>query len=316
VDAVADLLACRRTTETGQVLTLLAETTEYTMRNRQTLLTVFAGVFSLIVVIGALVGPKATRPTVMGVAVAVSRDLDEGTRLTDEMLVVSTFPESHLPIGVFKDRSELIGRILRNPVQKNQLLYPTILVEGDAPQILQAKIPEGKRAYTISLNSASAGLAGFAVPGSRVDVLSHPDNPRGEAARVSEPVVENVVILAVDGAMDADDVSSNPKTMTLLMTPEESAIIDAAQSRGPLRLALRNGDDQEVRQPEKLPASPAAIPAETPDRQIQNINRRPSEFSVLVMRGPTTAATSVRKSRFSNLNMTIEAGSSRGNPAR
>ena len=286
------------------------------MRTRQTLLTVFAGVFSLIVVIGALLGPKGTRPTVMGVAVAVSRDLDEGTRLTDDMLVVSTFPESHLPAGVFKERSELVGRILRNPVQKNQLLYPTILVEGDAPQILQARIPEGKRAYTIPLNSASAGLAGFAVPGSRVDVLSNPETSRGEVARVSEPVVENVVILAVDDALDADKVSSNPKTMTLLMTPEESAIVDAAQARGPLRLALRNGDDQEVRQPENLPAAPVPAPTETPAQKPTINSRRSEEFSVLVMRGPTTGTTSVRKSRFSNFKMMIEAGSSRNNQAR
>jgi len=289
------------------------------MRSRQLLLTVFAGVFSLIVVVGALWNPRASRPSRMAVAVAVTRDLEAGTELTSDMLAIVTFPEDHLPEGIFTTSDELIGQTLRGPAQRNQLIYPIHLMEKDSRQSLQSKIPEGHRGYTIQLNSASAGLAGFALPGSRVDVLSHLDSPRGQEQPASEIVVENVLILAVDEAQNPEKVSSSPKTMTLLVSNLESPLIDAAQARGPLRLALRNGSDQTLQKVTPVTPAPARAeeaPDEIPVEDASKPRKPSAEFSVLVMRGPTTGATTVRNPRLRPSPLTVQSNSRGQKPTR
>lgn len=289
------------------------------MRSRQLLLTVFAGVFSLIVVVGAIWNPRSNRNSTMSVAIAVTRDLDSGTELTADMLATVAFPEQHLPSGAITDTADLLGKILRSPVQRNQLVYPGNLLEEDSRQALQSKIPEGHCAYSIQLNSASAGLAGFALPGSRVNVLSHAETQRGQESGASDLVVENVLILAVDDVQNPDKVSTNPKSMTLLVTLEQSTLVDAAQSRGPLRLALRNGADQTPPKPESPPTVP--VPVEEDDSRLPagdhiKPRRRRTEFSVLVMRGPTTAASPVRASKVSLPSITLQSVPGMTSPSR
>lgn len=196
----------------------------------------------------------------MVTALAVTRDLEPGTELSDEMLTEVAFPEKHLPPGVGTDRSEFVGKVIGRAIPSQMLIYPADLVPEDSPLSVQARIPAGMRAYTIPLNSASAGLAGFAVPGSRVDVLSSPPTNRNEIAGQSEVVVENVQILAVDNASSSKDMPANPKHMTLLVSQQQARRVDQAQLHGALRISLRNVSDLQTAEAER--SSPIETPAE------------------------------------------------------
>ena len=251
------------------------------MRPKHTLLAVFTSIFSLVVVAGSLLGLRPPTPARMVTALALVRDLEPGTVLSDEMLTTVSFPEDHLPAGVGTDRSQFVGRVVGRALQSRRLLYPTDLLSEASPLTLQAQIPTGMRAYTIPLNSASAGLAGFAVPGSRVDVLSSPHANRNELPGESEVVVENVQILAVDNARTAEDVPTNPKHLTLLVSQQQARRVDQAQIHGPLRFSLRNEADQTAAEVEE-PAQMEPEPDRRPARKVPITIVRHNEYSTVV----------------------------------
>jgi Flp pilus assembly protein CpaB len=213
------------------------------MRSRNTLLAVFTSIFSLVVVGGSLMGLRPPAPAPMVTALALSEDVEAGTVLTDEMLTEIKFPEKHLPAGAGTDRSKFVGKAIGSALPKDRLIFPSDLAPEDSPLAMQAQIPAGMRAYTIPLNSSSAGLAAFAVPGSRVDVLANPPATRSEIPSESEVVVENVKILAVDSGTTVKGVPATPKHMTLLLSQQQARRVDQALLHSPLRISLRNGGD-------------------------------------------------------------------------
>jgi Flp pilus assembly protein CpaB len=241
------------------------------MRPKNTLLAVFTSIFSLVVVAGSLLGLRPPAPARMVNALSLVRDLEPGTVLTDDMLTTVSFPEDHLPPGVGTDRSQFVGRVVGRALQSQRLLYPSDLLSETSPLTMQARIPAGMRAYTIPLNSASAGLAGFAVPGSRVDVLSSPPTNRHELPGESEVVVENVQVLAVDNARTAEDVPNNPKHMTLLVSQQQARRVDQAQLQGPLRFSLRNEADQTTAEVEESALAESIMEPEPDRRRVRKI---------------------------------------------
>ena len=89
------------------------------------------------------------------------------------------------------------------------------------------------------------GVAGFALPGSWVDVLVSARDARNEP--FSKIVLERVKVLAVAQETAADP--AKPKVVsavTLELTPAESERLDLARSVGSLSLALRNELDRNL----------------------------------------------------------------------
>ncbi len=248
---------------------------------------------------GSLWGPRRPDALPLVTAIGVARDIDAGTKLTDELLVSISFPAGHLPPGVGVDRELFVGRVVNRSIGRQQLLYPSDVEDDDSALTLQSKIPPGMRGYTIPLNSPSAGLADFALPGSRVDVLSSPQVRRGEEAFESVPIVEGVLVLAVDDVTTPEDVPSSPKSMMLLVSPTQASKLDQAQSRGPLRLALRNLSDEVPPQEAELSADPESPPssvisqASAPSSPAASI----SQISVMVLRETVPTSTVVRQIR-------------------
>jgi pilus assembly protein CpaB len=108
-------------------------------------------------------------------------------------------------------------------------------------------VPPGKRAMTVRVNDV-VGVAGFALPGTTVDVLvntQHEGGRRGDVDRaVSKIVLERILVLAV--AQEADRDTSRPKVVsavTLEVTPDQAEKLDLARSVGTLSLVLRNPAD-------------------------------------------------------------------------
>ena len=85
------------------------------------------------------------------------------------------------------------------------------------------------------------GVAGFVVPGTRVDVMAVIAQAGGSLARV---VVSNVQVLAAgtrydqQAARDGKPVPSS--VVTLLVTPEDAELVGLASNQGTLLLTLRN----------------------------------------------------------------------------
>lgn len=174
--------------------------------------------------------------------IVAAHTLNPGQTLSAKDFQEINWATSITPNGTFSSRDKLIGRVVRQTVHPNELIMATDLAAEGSRGGLASTIEPGKRAITVRVNDVIA-VAGFAFPGSFVDVLVSAKNLKGE--QFSKIVLSRVKILAI--AQDTTSDPSKPKVVnavTLELTPEEAEALDLARSVGTLSLVLRNEMDQ------------------------------------------------------------------------
>jgi pilus assembly protein CpaB len=181
--------------------------------------------------------------------VVVARsDIPLGTRLEPQMLQLADWPRSSVPAGARETVQALDGRVVTTALQRGEPVTEARLAPQGARAGLSAVVPEGKRAMTVRVNDV-VGVAGFALPGTYVDVLVNTveEDSAGRASRersVSKIVLERILVLAA--AQEADRDSTRPRVVnavTLELTPAQAETLDLARSVGTLSLVLRNHAD-------------------------------------------------------------------------
>lgn len=185
-----------------------------------------------------------------GTVVVARIDVNLGTKLTSEMLTSIPWPTGNVPAGAISDPNQLVGRVLKVSVQRDEPLLESKLAPLGTKGGLSAVVAEGKRAITVRVNDV-IGVAGFALPGNYVDILVNTtDDTRGTASNkdqtISKTVLEHILVLAVAQEATRDD--TKPKVVnavTLEVTPEQAEKLDLARSVGSLSLVLRNQVDSE-----------------------------------------------------------------------
>ena len=105
---------------------------------------------------------------------------------------------------------------------------------------MQSLIPPGMRAVSVRVNEV-IGVAGFVVPGTRVDVLLT-GNPTGASDQRTTTVLENVAVIATGQKLERNTAGEPQLTpvITLLVSPDDAQKLTLATSQGKIQLALRN----------------------------------------------------------------------------
>ncbi|HEU4852062.1 MAG TPA: Flp pilus assembly protein CpaB [Telluria sp.] len=173
-------------------------------------------------------------------------DVELGTRLNSQMLTTTDWPSGSVPPGAFTDLKLLEGRTVKVSVARGEPIMERKLAPVGTQGGLSAVIAEGKRAMTVRVNDV-VGVAGFALPGTYVDVMvnAKKGDGSGEDKLISKTVLEKVLVLAVAQEASRDD--TKPKVVsavTLELTPADSEKLDLARSVGTLSLVLRNQIDK------------------------------------------------------------------------
>src|SRR6266852_4315493 len=167
-----------------------------------------------------------------------------GTTVKREQLKVTKIPAGLFPRGGFSKVEEVIDR----PVVSNVLLDEPVL-EGrlaarGSGMGLAPIIPPGMRAVSVRVNDV-VGVAGYVLPGMRVDVLvtGRPPNYNGT---ITTTVLQNIVVLSAGHTLQPESRGQaiNVPVVTLLVSPEEAEILTLAGNEGRIQLVLRNGTDQ------------------------------------------------------------------------
>ncbi len=183
----------------------------------------------------------ATQPVVVA-----SANLQLGAELKEGDLTIVGFPKGKAPEGTFAQPSEIIGRGLIVPVVKNEPILSAKLASKEAGSGLPPVIPEGMRAVSVRVDEV-VGVAGYVLPGNRVDVLATA-NPTDRRADVTTKVIlSNVQVLTAGTRMEQDVENTKPvqvTVVTLLVFPEQSERLALASTEGKIQLALRNPLDQ------------------------------------------------------------------------
>jgi pilus assembly protein CpaB len=196
----------------------------------------------------------ATQPIVIAAA-----DLQLGAELRNEDLKVINFPKGQGPEGAFATPGELVGRGVISSMVKGEPILPGKLASREAGSGLPTVIPEGMRAVSVRVNEV-IGVAGYVLPGTRVDVVAtaSPTNQQGDMT--SKVVLANVQVLTAGTRMEQDAEKGKPvavTVVTLLVKPEQAERVALASTEGKIQLALRNPLDQGV--PETPGIRPAAL---------------------------------------------------------
>jgi pilus assembly protein CpaB len=174
------------------------------------------------------------------VAVA-ARPLPVGTLLTTNDMKLVAWPASSPVAGGHSTIEELANRGLVVPVAENEPLTDSKVAVAGAGGGLPPTITAGMRAISVKVNEV-IGVAGFVVPGTRVDVVVTLARQQNES--MSRVVVSNVQVLTAGTKYDQDQAKDGqpvPSTVvTLLVTPEDAERIALASAEGQIMLTLRN----------------------------------------------------------------------------
>ena len=172
--------------------------------------------------------------------VVAADNLPLGTRLSKEQVKLVGWPAATPVEGSFASIDDVVNRGVIQPIHTNELVTETKLAPKEAGAGLSPSIPPGMRALSVKVNDV-IGVAGFTVPGARVDVVVVVKDQDNSMARV---VVSNLQVLTagtrydIEQAKDGKPMPSN--VVTLLVTPDQAERISLAQINGSITLVLRN----------------------------------------------------------------------------
>lgn len=224
------------------------------MRLRTILIGVCALVFGVSAAAGvSMLGTSAAEPpksATVSVIVAAS-DINRGLTLAAEHLKQCEWPKELVPEGAVTNLADVLDRTVAIPLIEGDLLLEGKLAAKGAGRGMAAIIPAGMRAVTIQTPNIATGVAGFILPGNKVDVLLTMNN-QGQADHTGGgstiTLLQNVEILAVDQRTDVPQDNKvdtkELRSVTLMVTPTDAAKLDLGQNKGTLRLTLRNPADK------------------------------------------------------------------------
>ncbi len=177
--------------------------------------------------------------------VIAMKAIPNATAITKKMLTTKEIPSVLSPGDVFTDLGAIVGRVTQMSIPQGISITQRMLAKPGSQPGLRARIPTGLLAVSVQVTEASA-VAGFLVPGALVDVFST-TSERGFNKTSTMRILTAVEIGAVGQSLS--EVSRNgktvrvTKTITLFLTHAQVAILQTAEKKGSIRLALRGDGD-------------------------------------------------------------------------
>ena len=169
------------------------------------------------------------------------QNIDSGVPLEPSMFRKESRPQVGVSTRVVRDFEEIQGHYARSLIIPGQPLARDFITSVKPTNAITANIPEGHRAVTISVDAKSS-VEGWVRPGARVDVV-WASSIRGQPGVTV--IVQNAKVLSAERDINAK-VQPNapvPSTVTLLVTAQDAAKIQLAQTTGSLTLQLRGDND-------------------------------------------------------------------------
>lgn len=250
--------------------------------------------------IGAAVMDRAPSEAIVQVVVA-SRNLAAGALVRPEDVRLVDWPGAALPAGYSRNAAEVVGRGLLNAVSLNEPLLSTKLALPEAGGGLSILIPEGKRAMSVRVDDV-IGVAGFVVPGTRVDVLVTLDRTAGQEDPATQLILQNIEVMASGQSIQRDSrwEPQAATVVTLLVEPEEGERLALSSTNGRIQLALRNSMDTDSVETNGIRASGLLLRPRAASVAVRprgpapvRVPAPPSQFRVEVYRGPERTETTV-----------------------
>ena len=216
--------------------------------------------------IASRVTANAKQPTTQ--VIVAARNLDLGTLIRESDLKMGDWSGA-LPRGALVRKEDVVGRGIMAAIYDGEPILENRLAPKGAGAGLAATIPAGMRAFAVRVNEV-VGVAGFVVPGMRVDILiaGTPPGATNNNGTVSRTLLQNIEVLSA-GQNFQKDTEGKPvqvQVVNLLVTPEQAEILSLASNETRIQLVLRNPlDTQTAKTPGVALASLYGVVAKPPE---------------------------------------------------
>ncbi|MGO8718597.1 MAG: Flp pilus assembly protein CpaB [Acidobacteriaceae bacterium] len=178
---------------------------------------------------------------------AASRDIPLGAVITPADLTTMAIA-GDLPKGAITKQENAVGRGVVSEIYQGEMITDSRLSGAGVGGGLAPTIPKGMRACAVKVDEV-VGVAGFVIPGTRVDVLGSGTPPNAPAGnQQTQILLQNIQVLSAgtDIQKDATGKPQQVQVVTLLVTPEQAETLDLASNTLKIALALRNPMDTEI----------------------------------------------------------------------
>ena len=184
--------------------------------------------------------------------VRVTKDIQAGQQITKDMVQTVEVGGYNLPSNVLKSPDSVVGKYAAADLAPGDYVLSTKIT--GTPTVSNAYLSAlngSRQAISVTLKTLAEGVSGKLQPGDIVSVLAPDYQNQGSTVTPKELQYVEVIGVTTSGGADADqrdagsssssteDAEKNlPSTVTLLATPEQSAILAGLDADGKLHLAL------------------------------------------------------------------------------
>jgi len=190
--------------------------------------------------------PKKQEVSDLKDLVIATKPLPVGLTVKKDDIKVIKVPANAFPKGAFSNPVDVQDRPVIGNILAEEPVTEGRLAQRGSGVGLAPVIPVGMRAVTVRVNDV-IGLAGFVLPGMRVDVLIT-GHPPGNQSTVTKTFLQNILVLSAGQTMQVDGQGKpiEAPNVTVLVSPEQAETLTLAGNDGRIQLVLRNGGDQNV----------------------------------------------------------------------
>ena len=242
-----------------------------------------------------LVGVRmaASRPMATAQLVAAAKDIPLGAVITKADLTTITIAGT-APKGTILKMDDAVGRGVISEIFQGEPILESRLAGIGSGGGLAPTIPQGMRACAVRVDEV-VGVAGFVIPGSRVDVLVSGNPPGANTQGVeTQTLLQNIQVLSAgtDIQKDAEGKPQQVQVVNLLVTPEQAETLSLASNTLKIQLVLRNPLDTQMA---KVPPTAmsnmftSTAPAPAPRRAAGGGHKpAPKTYSIIISNGSKT----------------------------
>jgi pilus assembly protein CpaB len=249
-------------------------------------------------VVYRLVGARvaASKPVATTRILAAAKDIPLGAVLTQSDITTITLAGA-APKGAILKPEDAIGRGVISEIYQGEPILDSRLAGVGSGGGLAPTIPQGMRACAVRVDEV-VGVAGFVIPGMRVDVLvsgSPPDS--GNQAVETQTLLQNIEVLSAGTDIQKDQTGKpqQVQVVNLLVTPEQAETLSLAATQLKIQLVLRNPLDTQIAKVPPTAMNNIFTPTAPPPSQTASRPRpaakpkpAPQTYNVIVSNGSKT----------------------------
>lgn len=199
--------------------------------------------------------------------VVAARDIGFGDRIEAQHVRLQSWPGDSEPAGSTHNIDEVVSHFANQNIVAGEPVLKTRITDYLSGSSLAAQIAPDRRAVSVRVNDV-IGVAGFLLPGNRVDVLATRmlDQKKAETTTI----LQDIKVLAVDQTAAVDkDKPVVVRAVTLEVDPAQAQELVRATEEGTVQLALRNPETHGAVALEKTRApAPASVTIAPAPQQV------------------------------------------------